>query len=52
MNVASGSEQKQIMAETNGMILSQLTELQQLKTVYILSFFLSYCLWLLLNAQF
>lgn len=44
MKVASGSEQKQIMAETNGIILSQLTELQQLKTVRIP--FLNNCLWL------
>lgn len=33
LNVASGTKQKQLMAETKGMVLSQLTELQQLKTV-------------------
>ena len=33
MSVASGTLQKQVMAETKGVILSQLTELQQLKTV-------------------
>lgn len=47
MNVASGSEQKQIMAETNGMILSQLTELQQLKTVRNSVFVYGYIEWLL-----